>query len=204
MAHLNLASFAVCNTLESITKEEIQNSIKNISTKIPNVNKLNNINNYTELKHAMVPVNYWNYMKNKYMESCCWLINMIEDCISDMVLRKKDEISKCFYLNFENGDITGLSLTTDPDVNTNIASIQEAWVKLGYGLPFYYIKELMIEKGYMIETYSNKTNPDKIKNTEIKNSKFNQYQKPLEIYEFTISKKYEKNLKKNRSEEEEE
>lgn len=43
--------------------------------------------------------------------------------------------------------------------NTPISNLQKEWLNTGYKLPFLFVKDIMNEKGYHIESFSNKTHP---------------------------------------------
>ena len=186
MPKSDLMTYAVCNILDPVTKREIQDSIKRIATKIHPSNKIKNNKKYTDIKHEMDSIDYWNYMKVKYMETCCWLINQIEDSIANMIYKNKTEQKEKFCFDMGDDEMFGLGLTTNPDVNTNIGGIPEAWMKMDYEMPFYYVKQLMEEKGYLINTYSHKTDPDKVINEKLYYPCMDFHQAPIETYMLEI------------------
>ena len=196
-----LTTYAICNIMDIITKDEIQNSIIRIATKIPPSDKLKNKEKYVDIDHKMQDVDYLNYMKTRYLDVCCWLIKEIEDLINIMVSEKKNEIMVDHDLDTGYDDIQGLALTTNPDVNTNIGGIPKAWMKMDYDMPFHHIKNIMEDKGYIINTYSNKTHPQKVENRKIYNPSIDYHYKPVETYKLEIKIKdinNEKNINNKR------
>ena len=51
-------------------------------------------------------------------------------------------------------------------------------------MPFNYVKQLMLSKGYIINSYSNKTHPNKIVNESI--YKYGIFQSAIETFELEI------------------
>lgn len=149
--------------------------------------KLNNIANLDNNSSKNKSVDFWNYAKMKYIDACCWLIDETEKIVDNMILHKKDSWSRKYSFDMGMNTTCPLSLITNPEINTNIEQLPESWNKMGYTLPFFFVKKLMEKKGYIINTYSSCTHPNKVKNDKIYNHFIDSYDNPTETYLLEIN-----------------
>jgi hypothetical protein len=177
--------------LDSIGLDELESSISKIFDKIPDskdVKKLDSVENYE--KKIVQNLNFEGLANFKYIESCCWLFNEIENMIKAMI-HQKESTSTNRYIIFNDAKyenhISILAMTTDENINTPIKNLQKDWADTGYQLPFLFVKDIVKKKGYNIESFSDKTHPDKVDDKGYHNSE--NYETPVEIFELVL--KYE-------------
>ena len=171
--------------------DDIESNIQKIFDKIPNSNDIKNMKDYINMEdygNKSKKINLDGLSNYKYIESCCWLFNEIENMIKVMIHQnEKSAINNYMIFNddkYEN-HISILAMTTNPDVNTSIRCLQKNFIEAGYCLPFIFIKNIMKKKGYNIEVYSNKTDPKKVNDKRFHNNE--SYEKPVEIFELKLT-----------------
>jgi hypothetical protein len=175
--------------LSQVTFEEIENSVENL------------ILNFGDLQ-----INS-DFYKKKYIESCCWLVEEVEELIKILNKKKNNNfINKKYTFDLGNNILHCLALTTNFEKNTNIGDIQKTWNQINYEMPFYLVKKIYEKKGYTINSYSNNTNPEKIKNEKLYDPYCDFHHKPIETFELEIkanSKKRDKDYCHEENEESE-
>lgn len=176
--------FSNAEILYNVDYDDIKKLIIDLCHIIPDVSLLKYP--FEHIDYENKKIDYYNYSKYKYIESCSWLIYEIQKLVRKMVNLDVNKIEEEYH--YDTNILPLLALTTNPEINTNFQDLQINWISMNYLQPFFLIKEIIEKKGYEINTYSNKTTPDIVKNNELYDC-FNDYHyKPIETFILVIKK----------------
>lgn len=162
-------NFIITDTISSLSNKEIENSIINISKKLPDKNTTINLINDTKTKNWREYINYdtyiyhtkydtynneiYNNMKYNfdgysnlvYIKSCAWLLDECEKIIKNIVNNQKYEYKKIYNQNLELYEYC--ALINHYDVNYDVML---NWEENKKQLPFNLVKSILEKKGYEI------------------------------------------------------
>lgn len=202
----NLTFFTLSHLLDKSDVSDMKNCVSQVCSKIPPSNKIENNNIFSEIKHKMNNINYWHYMKLKYIDTCCWLVEELDKKIEFMVNDGEYEKDIIYYCDSHNTSIEGLAFATDPDIDDHYGGILQAWIKMGLGLPFFDVKQNLELKGYelTIDDYQTTTITDNkhifYPSVDLKNKSIETYKLTIKIIKNFIDKKRSRDSQQKKDE----
>jgi len=172
----NTASYILCDMMSHVTNEQILTGISKNVLKLPDIptflDLANNPNNdledkrigydmyikhnkyskHDKIKYDNIEYDYISYAKVQYINTCSWLIDLIEKMISEMINNNTNTIIK----NIDTHMLSYLGLTTKNTNNVHeeknpCHELMQTWTDMEYVLPSEFIKNNVGERGYDVK-----------------------------------------------------